>query len=375
MVPKRLKVLQILPALNSGGVERGSLEVSRYLVENGHTSMVMSAGGRLVGQLELEGGQHLTWPIGKKSLQTFRLIPRFRRFLTEQQIDILHCRSRLPAWIGFLAWRGMPPALRPRLVTTVHGFYSVGPYSAIMARGERVICVSDAIEAYVRANYPRTHPAAMRIIHRGIDPQQHHPAYQPTQAWLQDWHAQYPHLQNKRLLVMPGRLTRLKGHHDFIQLLSRLKNGIADIHGLIVGEADTTHSSYLAELKQAAASAGLKDDLTFTGHRHDLRDIFSISAMAVSLSAQPEAFGRTVLEALALGKPVVAYGHGGVSEIMQAMFPQGEVAIHNIEAAADRCAALLHQPVAPGPLPASFTMASMLQLTLAVYHELTTPLN
>jgi len=373
MVPKRLKVLQILPALNSGGVERGTLEVSRYLLENGHTSMVMSAGGRLVDSLERHGAVHVAWPIGQKSLQTFRLIPRLRRFLTEQNIDIVHCRSRLPAWITFLAWRGMPAQKRPRLVTTVHGFYSVGAYSAIMTRGERVICVSDGIRDYVSSNYKHANPAALRTIHRGIDTREYHPAYQPDAAWLDDWHAQYPQLRNKQLVVMPGRLTRLKGHHDFIQIMAKLKAMMPDVHGLIVGEAEARHQSYLAELQQAAADAGLSGHLTFTGHRSDLREIFSISAVTVSLSGQPEAFGRTVLEALALGKPVVAYGHGGVSEIMQSMLPEGEVAMHDIEAASARCAAMLTQPVAPGPLPESFRLESMLRSTLDVYRELTTP--
>ena len=118
---KKLTVVQILPALESGGVERGTLEVGRYLVQNGHRSIVISAGGRMVEQLRREGSEHIAWDVGAKSLWSLRFVPRLRRFLRDNQVDILHARSRMPAWLAWLAWRGMEPIHRPRFVTTVHG--------------------------------------------------------------------------------------------------------------------------------------------------------------------------------------------------------------------------------------------------------------
>lgn len=371
MVSKRLKVLQLLPALSSGGVERGTLEVGKFLVERGHESMVMSAGGRMVAQLESEGSRHFTWPIGRKSLKTLRLIPQLRAFLTEHEVDILHCRSRLPAWIGFLAWKGMPPQRRPRFVTTVHGFYSVGYYSSVMTRGERVIAVSDAVSRYVRTHYLRRDAEALRVIHRGIDHHQYPADYRPANEWLDAWHAQFPQLKGKRLVVLAGRLTRLKGHPDFIYLLSQLKSMFPDLHGLIVGEAEARHAHYLEELKATAVRFGVSDALTFTGHRNDLREIFAASSLVVSLSTQPEAFGRTVLEALTVGTPVVAYAHGGVGEILGSMFPQGKVTTHDIDAAVQTCRRILESQLMPGPLPSKFRLDAMLQGTLDVYNELT----
>lgn len=369
LVSKRLKVLQILPALSSGGVERGTLEVGRFLVEHGHESMVMSAGGRMVAQLEREGSRHFSWPIGRKSLQTLRLIPRLRAFLAEHEVDILHCRSRLPAWIGFLAWKGMSPERRPRLVTTVHGFYSVGYYSSVMTRGERVIAVSEAVSHYVRTHYLRK-GMALRVVHRGIDHHQYSASYHPSREWLDAWHAQFPPLQGKRLIVLAGRLTRLKGHPDFLYLLSRLKPVFPDLHGLIVGEAEARHEHYLEELKMTAARLGVSDAVTFTGHRNDLREIFGVSSLVVSLSTQPEAFGRTVLEALTIGTPVVAYAHGGVVEILDSMFPQGKVATNDIEGAVQTCKRILEAQLMPGPLPSKFRLDAMLQGTIDVYNEL-----
>ena len=133
-----MKVLQVLPELNSGGVERGTLELADFLVARGHQSLVLSGGGRLVPKLEAGGSRHITMPVGRKALATLFLIPKLRKLLLDERPDILHLRSRVPAWVLKLAWRGLPEVDRPHLVTTVHGFYSVNAWSAVMTRGERL---------------------------------------------------------------------------------------------------------------------------------------------------------------------------------------------------------------------------------------------
>ena len=370
LVSQRLTVLQVLPALEGGGVERGTLEVAAHLASRGHRSLVMSAGGRMVAQLEREGSAHFTWTIGKKSLRTLRLIGPLRRFLEEQQVDVLHVRSRLPAWICYLAWRGMAPGRRPRLVTTVHGYYSVGFYSAVMTRGEKVIAVSASIADYLRKNYPSLDPSVLRVIPRGIDPVRHHPDYRPSPEWLRDWQTAWPQFVGKRLLVLPGRITRLKGHHDFIELLAALKARVPDLHGVIVGEAETRHRPYLTELEATAKEKGLENDLTFTGHRGDLREIFSTSALVLSLSTQPEAFGRTVLEALALGVPVAGYARGGVGELLSMMFPAGNVSPGDRRGLLDTCLRILDTPPRPAALPEQLELKHMLEDTLDTYQLL-----
>jgi len=370
LVSQHLTVLQILPALEGGGVERGTLEVAAHLAQRGHRSLVMSAGGRMVAQLEREGSEHFTWPIGKKSLLTLRLIGRLRRFFEEQRVDVLHVRSRLPAWICYLAWRGMAPGRRPRLVTTVHGYYSVGFYSAVMTRGEKVIAVSASIADYLRENYPSWDHSTLRVIPRGVDPALYHPACRPAPEWMHDWQAAWPQFAHKRLLVLPGRITRLKGHHDFIDLLAALKARVPDIHGVVVGEAEARHRPYLAELQAAAKVRGVADDLTFTGHRGDLREIFSISALVLSLSTQPEAFGRTVLEALALGVPVAGYAHGGVGELLSAMFPVGRVAPGDRQGLLETCLRVLDAGSRPAALPEQLELRHMLESTLETYQAL-----
>lgn len=366
---KKLTVLQLLPALDSGGVERGTLEMAQALIERGHRALVLSAGGRQVGPLVASGAEHFIWPIGKKSLITLGLVGKLRRFLLAQQVDILHARSRVPAWIAYLAWRGMNPATRPRFVTTVHGLYSVSRYSRIMTRGERVIAVSNAVRDYILREYPDTSPSRISVIYRGVDGAAYPHGWQPDPVWRQSFIAEFPHAFNKQLLTLPGRITRLKGHGDFIELIARLKRRGLPVHGLIVGGASLSKQRYLQKLHYRVRSMGLESDISFTGQRDDLKNILAISHLVLSLSIQPESFGRTTLEALRLGVPTAGYDHGGVGEILRAVYPAGLLQQDDIDASCQRIAQMLQQPE---PVPAGdfFPLQAMLDQTLALYEQL-----
>lgn len=366
---RKLTVVQVLPALESGGVERGTLEVGKHLVAHGHRSIVISAGGRLVPQLEREGSEHIQWDIGRKSLWTLRLVPRLRRLLREQKVDILHARSRLPGWIAYLAWRGMPKRSRPRFVTTVHGPYTVNAYSAVMVKGERVIAVSEMIRDYILKHYPQVDPGVVRVIHRGVSPEAFPHGYRPPPEWLEQWQRQFPQTVGKRLITLPARITRWKGQEDFIELMARIKDSHPEAHGLIVGDAHPRRRQFLEELKTRVAARGLADTITFTGHRSDLREIMAISTVVLSLSREPEAFGRTTVEALSLGVPVIGYNHGGVGEQLAAILPEGCIPPDNLEEATDLIQHWLQEsPKVPETQP--FTLERMLTRTLDAYLEL-----
>jgi glycosyltransferase involved in cell wall biosynthesis len=366
---KRLTVLQLLPALESGGVERGTLEVAQALVERGHRALVMSAGGRLVAPLVALGGEHFAWPIGRKSLKTLLLVGRLRKFLQAQQVDIVHARSRVPAWIAWLAWRGMDPATRPRFVTTVHGLYGINRYSAIMTRSEGVIAVSETVRDYVLEHYPDTLPWRIHVIPRGVDGAAYPHGWKPEPGWQAAFRAQFPNAAGRRLLTLPGRITRLKGHEDFIELVGRLKRRGLPVHGLIVGGAAASKQRYLQKLRYRVRSLGLEDDISFTGQRDDLKHILAVSDLVLSLSTQPESFGRTTLEALRLGVPTAGYDHGGVGEILRTIYPQGLLPLGDIDAATQRVATLLQQ-AAPVPADDFYPLASMLSRTLTLYEQL-----
>ena len=372
---KALKVLQLLPALNSGGVERGTLEIARALVTAGHESVVLSKGGRMVEQLQHEGSRHLARDLGRKSPATFLQYRALRRLFEAERFDIVHARSRLPAWVAWLAWRGMPAGARPHFVTTVHGMHSVSRYSAIMCAGERVIAVSDTVRDYIRTHYPPSrwpHLADERItvIPRGIDPAEFPRDYQPSDEWLVRFHAEFPQIAGRKVLTLPGRLTRLKGHHDFISLVARLVGEGLDVAGLIVGGEDPKRPGYAKEIRARVQAEGLGERIVFTGHRSDVREIYAVSDCVLSLSSTPESFGRTVLEPLAMGRPVVGYAHGGVAEILGELFPQGAVGKGDVAAATERA-----QDVIAGRTPVvefntRFLLERMQAQTLAVYGAL-----
>ncbi len=365
-----MKILQILPELNAGGVELSTLELAAHLVRTGHESLVISNGGRLVTELEKAGSRHLTLPVHRKSLTTLTQVRAARRILTEARPDIVHIRSRVPGWVTWLAWRGMDPATRPRLVSTVHGFYSVNFYSAIMTRGERVIAVSECVRDYILANYPNTSPANIRVISEGIDPAIHRPDFQPTPDWLARWQSEQPTLAGKVVLLLPGRITRLKGHEDFFALIKALKLAGIAVHGLIAGDTHAKKHGYLGELQTTASQLGIAADLTFLGHRSDIREVMAVSDIVCALSQQPESFGRTVLEAMALGRPVVGYACGGVGELLDGLFTAGRVPMGDHVRLAEVAMAVIQAGPRPMPVGEPFTLDAMCRSTLAVYHEL-----
>lgn len=368
-----MKIVQTLPELNGGGVERGTLELAAFLVRQGHESIVISHGGRMVATLEQAGSRHITLPVHRKNPLTLLQVPALRRFLTEEKPDILHIRSRAPGWVAWLAWRGMDPTTRPHLVSTVHGFYSVNRYSAVMTRGERVIAVSHSIRDYILKNYPTTHTCHIRVIPRGVSPDAFPRGFLPDTAWLTRWQTENPQLSNKKTILLPGRLTRWKGHEDFLALIAELKKSNLNIHGLIAGEAHARKPAYAGELRDLARSLGIESDITFLGHRTDLREVMSVSDLVLSLSNDPEAFGRVSLEAMALGVKTAGYDHGGVAEQLADLYPQGRVPPGDLAALADTCRRLLESDELPAPVDAPYTLDSMCRSTLAVYQELAPP--
>lgn len=364
-----MKVVQILPELNAGGVERGTLELAAYLTAKGHQAVVISNGGRLVAELEALGARHLALPVHRKHPASLLQVRRLRQILAAERPDILHWRSRVPAWLAWLAWRKLEPRTRPALVSTVHGCYSVSRYSAIMAGGERVIAVSRSIQGYILENYPAIPAERIRVVPRGIDPADF-AGFQPAADWLARWRTEHPQLAGKHALLLPGRITRLKGHEDFFGLVAALKAGGLPVHGLIAGDTHPRKRAYLEELRGMLARLGLAADVTFLGHRTDLREIMSVSDLVCALSSQPEAFGRTVVEALALGRAVAGYACGGVGELLDDLYPRGRVEPGDTAALLATARALLAAPGRPVPVGTPYTLEAMCAGTLAVYREL-----
>lgn len=365
--PRTMTVVQLVPALHSGGAERSTLEIAKALVEAGHRSIVVSAGGRLVEQLEAEGSQHITLPIGHKSLRTLFTVGKLRRILRELKPDIVHARSRLPAWVGWWAMRRVKP--RPHFVTTVHGLNSPGHYSSILLRGERVIVVSQTLRDYVLRHYPDDISSArIAVVPRGIDTEAFPYGYRPDDSWQRAFFEEFPQLEGAPLLTLPGRGTRLKGHADAIELIADLQSRAIDARLLLMGADEPGREAYVAELRQLIKERGLEAKVVISPPRSDIRDVYAISNLVLQLSQRPESFGRTVVEALAMCRPVLGYAHGGVGELLAELYPAGRVPLNDRERLVERAAELLRF-APPIPPPRSYRLVDMQSATLALYAE------
>lgn len=309
---KKLKVAQILPEMEEGGVEGETLDFAIYLAQKGHKSIVVSGGGRMVEQLEKAGGIHTTMPhIGEKSFRCLQYIGKLRRLFLTEQIDVVHLRSRLPAWVGYLAWKTIAPRRRPLLLTTFHGFYSINCYSAIMTKGEQVIAVSDVIRQHI-LEYYKVDEKKLSVVHGGCDIDTFSPGAVSTQritALRREWEI---YGNDVPVIMLPGRLTHWKGQHVFLESLSLL--GELPFLALCVGEIDE-ESSYVKKLRDFIVKTGLGEKVKLVGHCADMPAALSIADFVVSASSsQPEAFGKVAIEAMAMEKPVVSTRHGGSLE-------------------------------------------------------------
>lgn len=366
-----MKVMHLLPSLSSGGVEQVVLELCEGLSSRGIENVVVSAGGSMVPAIEATGARHITRPIGKKSLFTLLQVGKTARLIRAEKPDVLHVHSRVPAWVGQLACKRIPAAERPVIVSSFHGFHSVNAYSAVMARGDRVIAVSECMRRHIQDNYPKTPDERITVIPNSIDSSKFNPEYKPTQEWLVKWYTDYPGLKGKYTLCLPGRITRLKGAPHLGPILRHLRSKGIPAHAVIVGETKKGKEAYRDEVQAGFTEAGVADCVTWTGHRKDLADVLCACDVTLSLTLQPESFGKTTLEALSLGRPVAGYEHGGVGEQLRQFLPAGMVPTGNTTVMAELLEKwYTDRPVPLTPVPAPYRREDMIQSHIDLYNEL-----
>jgi glycosyltransferase involved in cell wall biosynthesis len=364
-----MHIVQALVSLNIGGSELVATELSEYLVSKGNKVTIIAADGPLGARARASGSEHLDWPIGKKRLSTLRYIKYLGKWFADERPDIVHVHSRLPAWICWRAIKRVAVEHQPLLVTSMHGHYSVSRYSSVMARGGKTIAVSEHIRNYTLKNYPFVRPEDVVTIHGGASREMFPFAHQPAPGWREVTEKEFPELKHKRWLLLPGRITRWKGHVDFMHLIGALARDFPDVQGLFVG-GGKPGSRYQLELETLAEKTGIGDKITFTGNRLDIRDWMSESEMVFNLSNDPpEAFGRTVLESLCLGCPVIAWNHGGASEILAEMFPEGAVDLLDYRQLESRTRRFLAKRPVVGNSKA-FSLETSMGKHLAVYKDL-----
>jgi len=361
-------ILQLLPALDAGGVERGTLEIAEAIHAAGYRAVVASAGGRLVPELEALGATHITLPLATKSpIGIWRNAAALARIVEGQGVAILHARSRAPAWSGWLAAR----RTGAHFVTTYHGTYGEGfagkrLYNSVMARGERVIAISQHIAAHIRARHGDP-GAALRVIPRGVDLRRFDPArVDPARVaeFRQAW-------EGGPCILMPARLTRWKGQAVLIEALAELPG----VTAILAGDAQG-REAYVQELREFAARLGVAERLRILGHVADMPAALLAADLVIHASIEPEAFGRTVIEAQAMGRVVIASDLGGPRETIEEGVTGWRTPPGDAAALAARIRAVLAAPAkartamgeaARQRVP---TMRAMQEATLALYQEL-----
>lgn len=366
---KRLHILQILPSLNEGGVERGTVESNREYVRRGHQSTVISVGGRLVQQIEIDGGRHIEAPVKSKNILSVpSRVFHLRRILRNLAPDIIHVRSRVPAWLTRFANAplGIP------VVSTVHGLNSVSRYSRIMTEADRVICVSHAGIDYIREAY-NTPEKKIRLVHRGVDPEVFNPE-RLDRAFINAFREEYD-LEGKFVVMAVGRITALKGYEVLIKAVAELAASWPSLRAIIVGGVQEGQGKYAESLKTLARERSISGQIIFAGSQSKIPELYTCADLVVSCNTKkPESFGRSVAEAIAMNRPVIATRHGGVLDIIRPekngwFVPPGDVeALANAILSARTALPHLHD--LREEILTDFSLSGMVDKTLAVYREL-----
>ena len=304
-------VMQVLPELVTGGVERGTIDVAHAIVEGGGRSIVVSAGGLMTHELQRLGVEHFELPMASKNPFVMRQnIQCLVVLAMQEQVDIIHARSRAPAWSAYYAAR----RTKKHFITTFHGTYNHGNwlkrrYNSVMTKGERVIAISDFIAGHIRKIYG-VPSSNIRVIPRGIDLDKFDATKISQERRIKlanEWRLP----DDMSIIMLPGRLTRWKGQTIFIEAIKKL--GRPDVKCLMVG-SDQGREDYRQKLEKEIERYGMQNIIHIVDHCDDMPAALMLTDVVVSASTVPEAFGRVVVEGQALGRPVIGTNHGGSKE-------------------------------------------------------------
>jgi len=357
-----MRILQILPELRVGGVETGTVDFAKYLKEHGQHNVVVSNGGALVEEIEKNGIRHYTLPVHKKSFWVMlRCVKALRKIILEENIEIVHARSRVPAWVAFFACRGTAA----QFIVTCHGYYSKQPFSAIMAWAKLTIVPSEVIGHHMIDDF-RVPAETIRCIPRSVD--------------LKKFTFNRAEAPGKTtpVIAIVGRLSPIKGHIYFLRAIAKVIRSNPYVRVWIIGDAPPKREAYRAELESMVRHLGLSEKVEFLGSRKDVPQLLSQVDVLVMASTVPESFGRVILEAQAAGAPVVATNVGGVVEIIDDEKTGLLVIPKDPDAMAAAILRILNDPKlarqmveeAKKKIEANYTLEHMASQTIAVYEEL-----
>ncbi len=331
MADKKLSVImQILPALNSGGVERGVVDIAKVTASAGFKSIVVSSGGSMTQQFEHSKVKHIELPLNSKNPFTiYQNSKKLAKIIQEYQVDLVHIRSRSPAWSAYLVCKKTVKSKGCKMISTFHGSYSSAflskkvsqwklKYNAVMLKPKFIIAVSGFIKNYIYQNYSAIENLAekeIRVIHRGVDLKyfcnskvSQSRIVQLIKKWdLPEWDSS----GDKQIIMLPGRITGWKGHEFLISALAKVQN--QNFFCIMVGDPKE-HEKFAKYLEQKIKKNNLQGKIKIVGETKDMPAAYLISDMVISASTKPEAFGRVAVEAGAMGRIIIATNIGGSLE-------------------------------------------------------------
>jgi|TARA_R110002126_G_scaffold13118_7_gene57271 glycosyltransferase involved in cell wall biosynthesis len=374
--PHQPIIMQIIPELGPGGAEQGCIDVASAIQSAGGKAIVVSHGGNRIHEVTRSGAVHINMPAHSKNPVTmWQNITRIKKLIKQHNVDIVHVRSRAPAWSAYKACKGT----KARFMTTCHAPYNYKSklkqfYNSAMAKGERVIAISQHVENYLRTGYG-LNEQTMRLIHRGIPIERFHPTVVSPERMIalnKTWRIP----ESASVILLPGRLTRWKGQAVLIEAMAEIEN--KDVYAVLIG-SDQGRSDYRKELEQLIEARGLSAQIRIVDHCNDMPAAYMLSTVVVSASTDPEGFGRIPVEAQAMGRPIIGTDHGGAQETILRgetgwLIPPANphalanaikeaLSLNNSQRAVLATRAMAH-------VMQNFTKEIMTEKTLAVYAEL-----
>ena len=370
-----MKTLQIVPAMEQGGVERGVVEVNRALVASGWENVVVSAGGRLVSQIESDGGRHVALDVKSKNpLTYFFRAAKLRRLLENEKPDVVCVHSRVPAWLFLWANR----RLGIRWISFAHGANSVSRYSKVMTYGDITVTPSRYIADYLKENYGLD-DSKIRVIPRAID-RGRFDAERLDRDFMASKRSEWA-IDGRKVVMGVGRITQLKGYDILIKAVhhANAKSSDCPFKLVIVGEAEKLRKDVEIGLRDLVRGLSAEDQVVFAGNQQKIAECLSLADIVVSSNTRkPEAFGRSMAEALSMGKPVVAKAFGGALDIVEdgvngalvpADTPSGEAEVRAFAAAILRVSTMKFGDIRAAALE-KFSFDRMIESSKRVYLEL-----
>ena len=309
----KLSVLQVIPQLDVSGASQGCIDVANYLIENHHNCVVMTHSGKRVEDAKNKDISVIISPVHSKNpITIFSNIFRLLKVIRDYHIDIIHVRSRAPAWSCFFASK----VSGKKFISTFHGTYNFNNfikkfYNSIMLKADGTIAISSFIEDQIKSQYPKA-PKNLKVIYRGIDSKIFN-SNNVNPERIEQIKNQYSLEPDSIKILLPGRLTGWKGHSILVQAIAEVIKSIKNkIEVLFVGPDENL--SLKKHLKDQIQNVNMSNIFHFMGSSDEMANIYSLSDIVVSSSTDPEAFGRIAVEAQSMGKFVVASNHGGSVE-------------------------------------------------------------